>query len=71
MNEQDLLLKILEKVTRIEAAIWPDEGQPSKLAEHESRIVSLEKGRSYMAGAIGALAAVLGLLGTLMGLKSK
>lgn len=69
MNEDDILLKILEKVTRIESAIWPDEGQPSKLSQHEDRIVSLEKGRSYMAGAIGAIAAILGLLGTLMAKK--
>jgi hypothetical protein len=48
---RDDIKKILEKTTRIETALWPDEGQPGTLTKHAERIDSLENWRSYLVGA--------------------
>jgi hypothetical protein len=54
------LRQVLEKTTRIETALWPDPGQPSKLTTLDSRVDSLESAKAW---AIGAFAGLTGLFG--------
>jgi len=64
MSEQSpILLKlneIGERITRIETALYPDEGQPSRLTELEHRTATLEGWRNYTMGALAVLGAGLG-----------
>jgi hypothetical protein len=43
--------EILKETIRIRTALWPDEGQPGILTQHEKRINSLENWRTWLAGA--------------------
>lgn len=63
----DKLDQILAKTIRIEAALWPDEGQPGVLTQHstrmdeiDSRIDGLEGWRNKLAGAWGLALAAFG-----------
>lgn len=47
----DDIKQILEKTTRIEAALWPDPNQPGVLTRHTERIDKLEGWRNFLAGA--------------------
>jgi hypothetical protein len=47
--------QILAKTIRIEAALWPDEGQPGVLSEHDDRLGKLENWRTGLAYAWGAV----------------
>ena len=48
---RNLLTQNLAKTVKIETALWPDQGQKSRLTEHDERIDALEKWRNYLAGA--------------------
>jgi hypothetical protein len=51
---------ILAKTIRIEAALWPDEGQPGVLTEHDERLDNLESWRNYLTGAWAVVTAIFG-----------
>lgn len=58
MGTEDLhddIKKILEKTTRIETALWPDPNQPGTLTKFDERLDNLERWRSYLVGAWGAI----------------
>jgi hypothetical protein len=50
----------LNKTTRIETALWPSPGQPSKLEQLEGRVSSLETARAWAVGAFAAISSLFG-----------
>jgi hypothetical protein len=57
---RNLVTQNLAKTVKIEAAIWPDEGQPSLLTEHSERIHRLENWRTGLSYAWAVVAALFG-----------
>jgi hypothetical protein len=52
--------QILSKTIRIEAALWPDEGQPGVLTEHDTRLSNLESWRNFLTGAWAVVTTLFG-----------
>ena len=55
------LREILEKTTRIEAAIWPSPGQPSTLDKLSERVSTLETAKAWAIGAFAVLSSLFGI----------
>jgi hypothetical protein len=53
--------RILEDTTRIKTALWPDEGQPGVLTQHEERLDKLEQWRNWLAGASAVISTFFGI----------
>lgn len=68
--QDEKLDQILRELTRVNSALWPDEGQPGIITRHSARMDSIEdtmqdqiddlKGwRNYIVGAWGATTLVI------------
>jgi len=58
---------ILQKTTRIETALWPDENQPGVLTKHDERLDKLEDWKSHIAGGMRVLGFLWTALAALFG----
>ncbi len=55
----DKLDAMAADVAQIKGALWPDEGQPSRITEAEHRLDKLEGWRNYLVGGWAVLSAGL------------
>lgn len=53
---------ILAKVSRIEGALYPDPGQPSRVTALETDVSSLKAWRNFLTGAWAVVTAIFALL---------
>jgi hypothetical protein len=59
---------LLVKTTRIETALWPDDGQPGILTRHESRMDEIEEKIKELNGWKNRLIGAWGIVTTFFGI---